>query len=138
LVAGELALNRVLTGTLPRPAFSEALRESAPRRWYAEAAFSLLYAEAHAARGDGTACAGAMARAALAAAQARLAERGEWALNEKGMLSRAELTGADEMLAARLERPSTLPDAVERLRRLLGLGRPSGMKLDQPVRLPVG
>jgi hypothetical protein len=135
LLVGELALNRVLTGTLPKPTFPQSLRESAPRRWYSEAAFSLLYAEAHAARGDATACVGAMARSVLAVAHARLAERGAWVLNEKGLAAQAGLDDAWREFRLNSRDPETLSDAVGRLRERLGLARPISLKLDEPVRL---
>lgn len=78
VLVGELALNRVLRGDLPRPAFPAALHEQAPGRWWERAAFFLLYADGYAKRGEATACAGALAVAVMAAAQARMAERGEW------------------------------------------------------------
>src|SRR4051812_48916661 len=91
LLAGELAIAKVLTGELPRPAFPDALRRSAPPRWDASAEFSLMLAEKAAARGDATYHSGLLAKAAIARAHARLAERGEWALNEKGIVERARL-----------------------------------------------
>jgi hypothetical protein len=93
VLAGELALAKVLSGELPRPAFPEALRRSAPPRWDASAAFSLMLAEKAAARGDETYRSGLLAKAAIASAHARLAERGEWALNEKGIVDRVRLGG---------------------------------------------
>jgi hypothetical protein len=86
VLAGELALGTVLRGALPHPSFAVPLRRSAPPRWEGDAAFSLLVAEQHAARGDAAVCAGLLSRAVLAMAHARLAARGTWALNEKGLL----------------------------------------------------
>jgi hypothetical protein len=45
VLAGELATNRVLVGTLPRLIFSEALRHRVPPWWKGDAVFSLLYAD---------------------------------------------------------------------------------------------
>jgi predicted nucleotidyltransferase len=90
-LAGELALNRVLAGSLPRPAFTGALRETAVRNWRLSRDFSLMLAETAEARGDQTYLAGLLARATIAEAHARLAARGEWALNEKGIVERAGL-----------------------------------------------
>jgi len=90
-LAGELALNRVLAGSLPRPVFTGALRETAVRNWRSSRDFSLMLAETAEARDDATYCAGLLARATIAEAHARLAARGEWALNEKGIVARAGL-----------------------------------------------
>jgi len=82
LLAGELATAEALAGELSRPEFPDALRESAPRDWERVAARALEVAEGLAARGDVAACTGLLAKAAVAAAQALLAGRGEWALSE--------------------------------------------------------
>jgi hypothetical protein len=94
-LAGELALGRQLTGPpLPRPVFPPALRELAPPTWRWRAEFHRTYVEGHLARGDERAAAAVQTRADLEEAHARLAERGEWVLNEKGMLARAGLDAA--------------------------------------------
>jgi predicted nucleotidyltransferase len=116
VLAGELALAKVLVGELPRPDFPDRLRETAPARWYASARFSLEVADSAARRSDVGACVGLAAKAALAAAQGRLAERGEWALNEKGIVRRAGLGRAETILAAVGSRPTDLAQAIERLR----------------------
>ena len=134
VLAGELALGKVLAGRLPRPTFPDALRQSAPPRWEGNAAFSLLYAGGYAGRGEVTACAGSLARAAVAASQARLAARGEWALNEKRIVQRAGLLEAEEILAHPGQRPDELGQAVTRMRRVLGLDRPEGLQADEVVR----
>jgi hypothetical protein len=97
-LAAELALGRVLMGSLPRPAFPAALSRSVPRRWRWEARFALDHAEAHARRGDTAACIGKCAYAILASAHARLAEAGEWTINEKGLAKRAGLQASEEGL----------------------------------------
>ena len=119
VLAGELALAKVLTGELPRPSFPVALRASAPPRWEASAAFSLMMAAAAAARADAGHCAGLLARAAIASAHARLAARGEWALNEKGIVGRAGLAEAGALLAALGSEPQELRRAVAAMRELL-------------------
>jgi hypothetical protein len=54
IVAAELALNRVLRGSLPRPEYPDKLRITASQRWRADARLTLGYArDAHAARGHG-------------------------------------------------------------------------------------
>lgn len=132
-LAGELALGTVLRGSLPRPAFSAALRRSAPPRWEGDAAFSLLVAEQHAARGEATGMAGLLARAVLSAAHARLATRGAWALNEKGIIERAGLEDAGEVLTAVGWTPKRLEASVARMRELLRLERPEDLRFDSVV-----
>jgi predicted nucleotidyltransferase len=92
--AAELAINRHLVGTLPRPAFPEALRSSAPAWWERIGAGAMKFADAHARRDDAAACLGNLAVAVLASAHTRLTTRGEWYLNEKGLVARA---GLDEL-----------------------------------------
>ena len=76
VLAGELALAEVLAGELPRPAFPEPLRESAPPRWRASSSFSLGVAEAIAGRGDVATCVGLLSQGgASRRRQAALAER---------------------------------------------------------------
>lgn len=67
-----------------------------------------------------TACAGLLAQAATATAQAVLAERGEWALNEKGIVARAGLDEVAEVVA-HLD-PDRLPHSVARMRSTLQKG----------------
>jgi predicted nucleotidyltransferase len=93
VLLGEAELGHVLHGELRRPGrFPDALRESAPARWRWERDFALMYAAMHHERDDDVAASGALAVAAVAEAYARLAERGEWALNDKGVLARAGVT----------------------------------------------
>jgi predicted nucleotidyltransferase len=121
VLPGELALGRILHGRLPRPEFPQALREPAGRYWRRSAEFSAHVAQAAARRGDAVSCVGLLARAALAAAQARLAERGEWALNEKGIVRRAGLGAAEGIVASAGLRPDDLSRAVQRMRVALEL-----------------
>jgi hypothetical protein len=81
----------------------------------------LEIAESLASRGDVAGCVGMLAKAAVAAAQARLAERGEWALGERGIVRRAGLGRAEAILAATGDRPLDLERAVTRMRVALGL-----------------
>jgi hypothetical protein len=69
-------------------------------------------------------CAGLLAKAAVEAAQAALAEKGEWALNEKGIVRRAELGARVEaILAAPGDRAFELARAVTSMRAALGIAR---------------
>jgi predicted nucleotidyltransferase len=118
IVVAELALNRVLHGDLPRPAYPDALRARAGRRWSDEARMTLQYARtAHAARGHVTDCAGAIAVASCQTAHAVLAARGEWVTNEKTLLHRAGLREIDAVLTGLT--PATLPAAVDEAAALL-------------------
>jgi predicted nucleotidyltransferase len=95
---GELAISRVLHGRLPQVTYPDALRAAAGRRWRWNGAFSLAYAKKYAARGDVTLAAGTMARATAQTAHGVLAERGEWVLNEKGLVEAAGLADAHEII----------------------------------------
>lgn len=94
VLAGELALNEVLEGDLPRPLFPDALRQTAPVMWNRLAGGAIHFARLHLARSDFTAMSANLGQAVLAAAQARLAADGQWALNEKGIVDRAGLADA--------------------------------------------
>jgi hypothetical protein len=121
VLVGELARGEALAGELPRPEFPDALREAATRRWRDAAARVLEIAGSLAPRGDVAGCAGLLAKAAVAAAQARLAERGEWAVGEGGIVRRAGLGRAEAILAATGDRPLDLERAVFRMRVALAL-----------------
>jgi hypothetical protein len=121
VLVGELATCDALAGELPQPGYPAALRESATRRWRDTAASVLEIAESLASRGDVAGCVGLLTKAAVAAAQARLAERGEWALGELGIVRRAGLGRAEAILAATGDRPLDLERAVTRMRVALGL-----------------
>lgn len=114
LVVAELALNRVLRGTLPRPDYPAALRESASRTWRHTAELTLGYARtAHAAHGHLAETVGALGQAACEAAHAVLAGRGEWITNEKRLLDRAGLRGMDGVLAGLSADRDSLTRAVD-------------------------
>ncbi|MEV1007127.1 nucleotidyltransferase domain-containing protein [Streptomyces sp. NPDC049881] len=120
LPVAELAVNRVLSGELPRPAYPEALRRAAPGRWAGDARATLAYARAaHAPRGRLTDCAGAIATAACQTAHAVLAARGEWVTNEKTLLERTGLRGVDAVLTGLTPDADTLRHALDRADTLL-------------------
>jgi hypothetical protein len=98
VLAGELALGRVLAGDLPRPGFPQKLRQTAPTAWFRLAAGALHFAEVHAGRQDRVACLANLCQAVLAAAQGRMAAAGEWVLNEKRLAERAGLGGVQDRL----------------------------------------
>ena len=98
ILAGELALHRILAGDLPRPDFPVRLRQTAPEAWTRLAAGALHFAAVHAGRGDRVACLANLTQAVLATAQARMAAAGEWVLNEKRLVARAGLNGVQDLL----------------------------------------
>jgi predicted nucleotidyltransferase len=106
LPVGELAIAQVLHGVLPRPSFPDALAASAPERWRARAGVALMFAGLH---DDPVARAGMVSLAVLSAAHARLAERREWALNEKRLVERAGLGAARSLLSD----PAAVADLLE-------------------------
>ena len=118
ILAGELALGRVLAGDLPRPAFPDRLRETAPAAWSRLAAGALQFAAVHAGRGDRVACLANLTQATLATAQARMAAAGEWVLNEKRLVARAGLEGLQYRIA---DLGQDLPTLVSAVCEALGL-----------------
>jgi hypothetical protein len=120
VLLAELAVNAVLRGDLPRPPYPDALRASAPPRWWGDAQATLAYArDAYAARGRLTETAGTVATAACQAAHAVLAATGQWVTNEKTLLERAGLRGADEILGGLAAAPDQLTSAVDAAEALL-------------------
>ena len=99
LPVGELAVCRPITGNVPRPDFPERLAAAAPGRWEGRAGVSLLFARSHAGAEDVTCCSGMLAEAVLCVAHARLAQRREWVLGEKGLVHRAGLDQVQRLLA---------------------------------------
>ncbi len=98
VAAAELALARVLEGSLPKPSFPPALRDTAPVWWRRIVAGALKFAEAHALRDDAVGCAANLSVAALGESHARLCEAGEWYLPEKDMIARAGLDDVQPLL----------------------------------------
>lgn len=121
LPVGELALCQPISGALPRPGFPEVLAASARARWEGRASVSLMYAARYAAAGDAVCCGGMLVDAALSAAHARLAERREWALNEKRLLQRADLDAVHELLSPTAIATSGLPATVAGVADVLGI-----------------
>lgn len=127
LVLAELAVNDVLRGELPRPAYPEALRRTAPRVWLERARTTLGYARAnHAPCARLTEDAGAVATAAAQAGQGVLAARGEWVTNEKRLLERAGLRGVDGVLSSLEADPDALAAAITETERLIDAAVSSG------------
>jgi hypothetical protein len=108
----------VLSGELPRPAFPEILRVTAPAAWFRIAAGALHFADVYAGRGDRTACLTNLCQAVLATAEGRLAAAGEWALNEKRIVERAGLDSVQHRLG---QPDQCLPTLVSDVGTLLSL-----------------
>jgi hypothetical protein len=91
VLVGEAAICKLLRGTMPFsvPSYPEALRRSAPIAWRARADFSNQIADVYARRGEARMEQALRTRGLVEEAHAVLAERGEWVLNEKGLLARA-------------------------------------------------
>lgn len=118
LVVAELAMNRVLRGDLPHPAYPQRLRDAAPPDWRGRADLTLHYARAaYVDAGKLTELAGALATSAMMTAHAVLAARGEWVTNEKRLLERAGLRDVDDLIAGLRADPPALEDAIERANR---------------------
>jgi hypothetical protein len=98
VLAGELALGKVLAGDLPRPRYPPRLRETAPTAWSRLAAGALHFAAVHGRRADTAACLANLCQAVLATAQGQLAAAGEWVLNEKRLVQRAGLGSVQDRL----------------------------------------
>jgi hypothetical protein len=118
VLTAELAIGQVLQGVLPQPAYPEVLRTTAPPFWRNLAAGALHYAAYTAKRGERVACLANLTQAVLSTGHARLAAAGQWVLNEKLIVQRADLVAARERLA----------DATD----LLALVNDVGALLDAP------
>ncbi|NEE00994.1 nucleotidyltransferase domain-containing protein [Phytoactinopolyspora halotolerans] len=119
LVVGELAINRVLRGSLPEVAFPDPLRHRAREVWSGQAELTLTYAEHnHAPAGRAAQCAGMLAVAASQYAHAILASRGEWITNEKTLLDRSGLRAVDDVIVSATREPESLTDTVAQVRRM--------------------
>jgi predicted nucleotidyltransferase len=113
-VMGELALNRVVAGDLPRPEYPDALAAAATGRWLGDARASLGYAHAALAqRGDVLTALANASRGIVEAAHGRLAAQKRWVLNEKGIGGAADLTGVTDSLFAATT-PEELRAAISR------------------------
>jgi predicted nucleotidyltransferase len=101
VVMAELATNRVLAGSLPRPNYPETLAAAAGRRWHSDALASLGYASAALrSRGDLAVALANCSRGLIEAAHSVLALKKQWVLNEKGMVGRAGLGVQAELVLA--------------------------------------
>jgi predicted nucleotidyltransferase len=117
---GELALCRPILGEVPRPCFSDALADAAPKRWQGRASVSLMFANGYARLGDVVCCVGMLTDAVLCVAHGWLARDRQWALNEKRLISRAGLHEVQPLLArpgsTNVELAATVSKVSERLR----------------------
>jgi len=103
VLMAELAVNRVLTGQLPRYEYPDELSDEATRRWREDAIDSLGYAARVLQNsGDSTVAMANASRSLIEYANGILARGKEWVLNEKGIVRRADLAeaGADLLAAS--------------------------------------
>lgn len=130
LVVAELAVSRVLRGSLPKPGYPAALRARAPEVWWERAEMTFGYARDYHANGGRVAeCVGLVAQAASYTAHAVLAARGEWITNDKTLLTRAGLREIDEFIVATGSERESLLEAVDRSRELCSLAvREAGLR----------
>jgi predicted nucleotidyltransferase len=99
LLLAELAVNHVLTGSLPSPAYPAALRTTAGRYWVERAELTLSYAaDAHARHGRVTACFGLLAVGAAEFAHSVAAMSGRWVTNDKALLTAGRMDRVDEIV----------------------------------------
>ncbi len=116
VVMGELALHRVLAGHLPKPEYPAALAREASRRWRADAIASLGYGvKALHELGDVAVGVANASRGLIEASHGCLAERRDWALNEKRITERAGLAGQAERLVS-VATHAELLDAMSAIR----------------------
>lgn len=99
VLAAELALGRVLHGSVPHVSFPRELMAAAPPKWRFCRTFSLEYARVHARRRNLVAAVAQAAKAALEEAHARVCERGQWVCNEKRLLETTGLTEVQTFFA---------------------------------------
>lgn len=123
IVAAELALNRVLRGTLPRPGYPPALRATAPPDWPTPAPSWITLAP-RTPGGHLADTGGAIATAACQAAHAVLAERGQCVTNEKALSDRAGLRGVDVILTGLTSDSARLAAAVDQTQTLISTSSP--------------
>ena len=117
-LTAELALNRLVTGELPRvTGFPPALARSGAARWRQHAEFSLLHARMRAERGDVVGTVAQAAKAVVETAHAVVCGRGEWGLNEKNLVERA---GLREVHAQFTHVPTSSPALVDWVTALRG------------------
>lgn len=117
LLLAELAINRTLAGTLPRPEYPSALRLSAPSVWWGRAEHTFEYAIAGGARrGWYLTAMGLAAQAATQSAHAVAAARGRWVTNEKRLLSIAGLADLDALITEVQADPDQAVKIIERIR----------------------
>ena len=106
-VVAELAINSVLVGDLPRPAYPDTLAASAASRWREDALLSIGYARAaltH--RGDVAVAVANGSRAVIELAHSRAARDKRWVTNEKGLVPAAGLGDLAATLAYAPDEPS--------------------------------
>jgi len=122
VLVAELALGQVLSCSLTRPGYPEALKRSAFRIWQDRAEMTLHYArKAYAERGHRAMAYGSVTCALLEAGHARLARDGVWITNEKTLLAQAGFGNVDALYDAIGPGPESLVALIERARSLISV-----------------
>jgi hypothetical protein len=109
LLTAELALGRVLYGTLPTMSFPPALVAAAPDVWRFCRSFSIEYARVHATRGNHAGAVAQAAKAVMEEGHAVMCAQGRWVCNEKRLIDDAGLTGVQSLFG---RMPSETPELV--------------------------
>ena len=89
LLTAELALGRVLYGTLPTVSFPPALAAAAPHVWRFCRSFSIDYARVHATRGNPVGAVAQAAKAVMEEGHAVMCAQGRSVCNEKRLIDDA-------------------------------------------------
>jgi hypothetical protein len=122
LLTAELALGRVLWGSLPAVRFPSALAVAAPHVWRFCRSFSIEYARVHATRGNHVGAIAQAAKAVMEEAHAIMCEQSRWVCNEKRLIDDAGLTSLQSLFA---HVPSEIPALVgwiDEVAKRLGVG----------------
>ena len=120
VLVGELAICQPIVGDLAPPELHDCACGYRTQRWLGRASVALMFAQVHARAADALCCVGMLAESALCVAHARLAERREWVLNEKGLVRRAGLAEVQSLLVRPGATSAELMDAVAAVGAALG------------------
>lgn len=113
LPVGELASCQILHGHLEQPtSYPAKLAAHAPPVWRGQARVCLMFARGYAGLDDVVSCVGMISQAVMCEAHARLAERRQWALNEKRLVADAGLNEAHVLLSSPASPGRSLSETV--------------------------
>lgn len=122
LPVGELAMCQVLRGHLEQPeSYPDELAACAPKVWRGKAGVALMFAHGYAGLGDVVGCLGMLSQAILCEAHARTVGMKQWALNEKRLVSDAQLEEAHVLLSGPGSTVSSLTSVATAVEDVLGV-----------------